>query len=113
MWSRARLPDFAFQTDHEIEQPFQSQETIIMVRNTANGASQNGKAKSKLVSQIARKARRDSSAGFGDPFQDLGIARVMGCQHPTQRDRHFIHSVNRPRKMDAIHGCREFYLRLE
>ena len=55
MWSRARLPDFAFQTDHEIEQPFHSQETIIMPRIPANGVSQNGKAKSKLVVQIALK----------------------------------------------------------
>jgi hypothetical protein len=46
--------DFAFQTDHEIEQPFDCRETIIMTKKPVNGATQNGKAKSKLVSQIAR-----------------------------------------------------------
>ena len=51
------MPDFAFQTDHEIEQPFDSLEIMFMARNTANGSTQNGKAKSTIVNQIARIVR--------------------------------------------------------
>jgi len=55
MWS---IFYFAFQTDHEIKQPFDIQGVISMTKNTANGASQNGIAKSKLVNQIGRIVRK-------------------------------------------------------
>ena len=53
----ARFFYFAEGSVHEVQQPFSLSGDHIMTRKPANCGSQNGKAKSKVVTQIARIVR--------------------------------------------------------